>query len=657
MSYEVLSTLGRQGTTRLAMRDGRRKVVLRALGDGAAPFLPERTPEAVLPLIELADVQGRQHAVYDYVPGVTLKELLEALRDAGQAIPLGLVARVVADAARAVGELHGTHPPVPAHGGLGDAALLVGFDGAVRVLDYGAARSSRHLPSVAGNVSGDVFALGAVLHAALTDFAGSYADAVDEGVPLPPPSSMHSEATPALDDVVGRALSRAFARRQVDGTALADELEAVLGDALFTRAQVAEVVGGLFAARRGEAGGRAVHIDASPAASMGDDAAPTGAHPAPWLRHDATQTGHEPVRDVPAGQKPAVRWVTGTTGEDLPAAAKPIGAGTEPGRPGPFAALRGADPEGTSPGVPLPTRPQPAPPPAREPAPPSPPREAPPADEAPPLETAEPTRPRASVPRRPEAAKSPPPALDAAPPDETRPRARVPIEALDTNPRAPAPLDQDTNPRADPAALRPRNTSTHERLRAAGQERIPTPPVGVPAAPSADDLGAPITDEPTNVRRRPAPPSSEGDLPQTAQVRQPNRARAVIAVLLLLMAAGLGAVALRAPHRLAALKVKLGLAPPPDEAPDEPPPPDATEADGDAGAPALAATDVDAGEDPEEEDDGGVDDEADAGAESDAGPGADAGVPDGGRVTADAGAATRPPDKSPPKKKKKRRRR
>ncbi|MEW5741252.1 MAG: hypothetical protein AB1938_20185 [Myxococcota bacterium] len=776
MSYDILSTLppGSTSRTRLAMRDGRRKVVLRVVREGVEPFLPEKTPEAVLPLIEISEQQGVRYAVYDYLRGVTLRELVEALREGDQPVPLALAARIVVDAARAVGQLHGTHPPVPAHGGLSDAAILIGFDGAVRVLDYGVPRPSRFQPSVPGGAHGDVFALGAVLHSVLTDFAGSWADAVDDGVPLPQPSAMHPEATPALDDVLARATSRAFAKRQVDAGMLADELEAVQGDALASRGELAEVLRRFFAARLEDATGpsaapaRAVKLEPNEAALGYDNDAPTGAHVAPWLKGE-----QPPGADAGGTRRAVVPWVTGTTGEDFPAAAPPPGmergrpgpelgggipsgtepgrpgpallgripSGTEPGRAGPFAGgaappeVGEGEPDGTQPRIPLPAPPAPPAGPRPEPAAtrprttsgaraatarpaPNPPSSGDTAENEvptestnpgkalpaslrdagedaapPPLVEAEPTRPRASAPpprasRGEEAA----PALGEGEPEATRPRARVPvaqdtnpnlggpadtgptpIEHLDTNPRArgrgdtgPSPVENlDTNPRA--SAPRSRNTTVHERLQARGQERIPTPPVGVPAAPSEEELDDDVVNVPTHVRAKPKPPAvdSEGELPMTAEAAQPNSARRWIAALLLLLAVGFGAVALFAPQKLAALKVRLGLAPPPEPEPQELPEEDVFDAGpaaqvDDAGPPAAAAaTDVDAGEEEEEEEDGDGgeeedDEEPDAGA--DAGV-SDAGLPGDAGPTLDAGSGPKPAVKAPPRKKKKKKKR
>ncbi|MCC6335690.1 MAG: hypothetical protein IT380_17070 [Myxococcales bacterium] len=967
MSYDILSNLppGTSSRTRLAMRDGRRKVVLRMVREGVEPFLPEKTPDAVLPLIELSEQLGVRYAVYDYLPGVTLRELVDALREADQPVPLPLAARVLIDAARAVGQLHDAHPPLPSHGGLSDSAILIGFDGVVRVLDYGVPRPSRYQPSVPGGTHGDVFALAAVLHSVLTDFAGTYSEAVDDGVPLPVPSAMHAEATPALDDVLGRATSRAFARRQVDASVLAGELEAVQGDALLTTEQLGEEVRSRFQARldlsAGPVGGasRAVKLTADEGALGYDNDAPTGAHVAPWLKDG--QGGDGP--NAGGTRRAPVPWVTGTTGDNFPAAPAPppgtdpgrpdpevgagiptgtepgrpsplggIPSGTEPGRAGPFAAGGAAaaegegEPDGTQPRIQVtaaPAQPSPGPRaetavarprtssggrpavrgngvaarpaststggaraendvpagavvPARkssasaadtgeeedesEPAPrargeaPGPRAAAPAAEKKAPVAAAdtgeeedeagpatrargeapgprasapaaekkapaaaadtgeeeeeagpatrarseapgprasapaaekkapaaekrapaaaaetgeeeeeagpaarargevpgprasapaaekrapaaaaetgeeeeeagpaarsrgevpgprgagekrppvgaadaggdegeaevapgvggEPTNPRASTPgggrrtsERPRA-EAPGPALGEGEPEATRPRARVPVENQDTNPRAhgpadtgPAPIEnQDTNPRA--SAPRGRNTTVHEKLQARGQERIRTPPLGVPAAGSEEDLSNDVVNEPTNVRARPSKPvESEGELPMTSEAAAPNSARRWIAFLLLLLALGLGAVALFAPQRLAALKVKLGLVPPPEPevqaeaVGDEPVDGGAAAAEaGDGGGlVAVAALDEsDAGEEEEREgdSDGGEEEEAveepDGGAVADA---SDGGASGDGGATIDGGGSVKPVVKSAPKKKKKRRR-
>ncbi|HEY0883448.1 MAG TPA: hypothetical protein VGD87_18070, partial [Archangium sp.] len=151
-------------------------------------------------LQEVGELQGKRHALFAWVPGVTLRDLLEALSLAGRPASIGLVGRVIIDAARALASARAPR----AHGGLSDAALQIGFDGVVSVLDWGAPRVSRFRPLGRVNFAADVFSLGAVLHAALTGHAGDYTPLPST---LPQPSSTHPEATPAIDAVVFKAIA------------------------------------------------------------------------------------------------------------------------------------------------------------------------------------------------------------------------------------------------------------------------------------------------------------------------------------------------------------------------------------------------------------------------------------------------------------------
>lgn len=190
-------------------------------------------------LQEVGELQGKRHALFPWVPGVTLREVVKALEAVGRPVPIGLVGRVLVDAARALSAIN----PARAHGGVQDAAMQIGFDGQVSVLDFGAPRVSRFRPIGRVNFAADVFALGGVVHSVLTGFQGDYAS---PPVTLASPSTSHAEATPAIDDVVMRALSPQPDSRQASAAAFADELEAVLGDQLFTAEKLADVVTTLF---------------------------------------------------------------------------------------------------------------------------------------------------------------------------------------------------------------------------------------------------------------------------------------------------------------------------------------------------------------------------------------------------------------------------
>ncbi|MDP1825032.1 MAG: hypothetical protein Q8L48_17375 [Archangium sp.] len=723
MALELVTPLppGAPSHTRLA-RHGARLVVLREIKDGTDCSWPQPSPSMVT-LQEVGELQGKRHALFPWVPGVTLREVVKALEAVGRPVPIGLAGRVLVDAARALAAI----TPARAHGGLQDAALQIGFDGQVSVLDFGAPRISRFRPIGRVNFAADVFALGGVLHSVLTGFAGDYAS---PPVTLANPSTSHAEATPAIDDVVMRALSAQPDSRQAGAAAFADELEAVLGDELFTPEKLAEVVTSLFKDRiklLHSLGGliedqpslEAVlpQAPSSPMAPIPQGTQPGvgGPHPEPPSeptlprimvdeRVERTDTRIPiPVEAAaaPASSRSMVPW---DSGDGLP----PAGQGnhaTEPlTRPDAGPALTGPRP-GAAPEREPDTNPRGSVPAGRVAEPDTNPRavapskraagpgetgpRSAPAKEPSPADTDESSspRPRGSAPRPLGAEEehaptrpSGPRAMSRTDVEAPRPRASAPrpadsAEELaaktvatdvpdDTNPRARPDLVEDTNPRARPRKLdeevgdtgprpglppRPRNTTEAERQAALGQERLRTPPQGVPLAGGDDDDE--IRNEPTALRPKlnphmtaqtaqtlPAPPSSGVGL------------RVVMVVLLVVVVGLAGAIVLKLkrqselplPVDEPVAQVDAGEEPTADAGDEEP------AADG--GAVALGP-DLDGGEEEEEDDD------ADAGEPE---PGIDAGAApgvDGG--TADAGnkPVVKKPVKKPVKKKKKKKRR
>ncbi len=295
MAIELITPLppGAQSFTKLA-KQGAKLVVLRELKDGTDCAYPLGSPGLVT-LQEVVEFQGKRQALFPWVPGVALREVLQALELVGQSVPVGFVARVLVDAARS---LAGVQPP-RAHGGLQDGSLQLGFDGVVSVLDFGAPRVTRFRAPGRVNFSADVFSLGGVLHAALTGFEGDYASRVGS---LPAPSSSHPGVTPALDAVVLQALSAEPDSRQSGAGAFADALTAAVGDELFTPERVGDVVRTLFKERL-----RLLDELTAPddeAVSLGDDslertqpriAAPAKKELVPW----ASDPALPPVPDAP----------------------------------------------------------------------------------------------------------------------------------------------------------------------------------------------------------------------------------------------------------------------------------------------------------------------------------------------------------------------
>lgn len=613
-------------------------MVLREIKDGTDCSYPPPSAQMVT-LQEVGELQGKRHALFEWVPGVTLRETLKAMDAAGNPVPLGLVARVIIDACRALDAVN----PARAHGGINDGALQIGFDGTVWVLDWGAPRQTRFRPLGRVNFAADVFAMGGVMHACLTGFAGEYATAP---ATLPGPSLSHSEATPALDDVVMRALSAQPDQRQRDVGTFADELEAVLAEVLFTHEQLSTVVQTLFKERIKllQSLGGLTRSDSAPdlEAELPLAGVPMGTQPGiggplsirldgeagPEHQSEPTlpRVDSKDLLPIPKPAKPVVPWDSDPSIPPLESA--------EPTQPRMLSseAVRAAKVE---------SPPEPDP------------RERTASVSAADLAAAQ-DKPRPAVPRR--APPPPPSALETDPgvrDEDTAPRAKPSLLAA-----RPAALDEDTSPRARPSRtaaaalddLSPRNTTERERLRARGQERIPTPPPdAIPA----------VLNEPTNVKPRPKPPRDPQQFAQTAQTLTPvmdddvpdestegNGSRGgglkwMIRVMALLVAALMVGVIIKVKQQQQQKEDEpavtetedAGLALEPDDA-----------------GPAMAGAELD---------DAGLD----AGAEVDAGL-EDAGVADAGAVDAgtldagiaDAGVAVKkkPPVKKPPKKKKRR---
>ncbi len=484
-----------------ARHDDGREAVLREVPEGVTPSPPGYAIPGIVTLREVVEVEGRRYGVWSLAQADSLQDLVERLQDAGAPIPLGFIVRLIVDAARTLVAI----TPAKPHGGLSDGSLLITVDGDVLIMDFGCPRPGRFTAAGAPSFVNDVFALGAVLHATLTGFGGTYADAITEGLQLPPPSQLHDECTPAIDDIVSRAISRNIEQRQPDLELLADELEAVLGDQLFTKSQVQA-----FLSKHAQRPGPPVP-DVDPGPAPGIDEVPTGQHFS--VGTSETMPGLEPVR-IPTGTQPGTPPNDAFAAVAGPADTQPqptIPLSTQPGVPNPVL-MNGPPPDATIPRASVPPMTPKASSPSRPPAPI--PMETQPRIVAPPVvDTRENELPRPSSPSRP----------PAPIPMETQPRIVAP-PVTDTREN-----EVPTGPRAVPA---PTNVSYAKLEWAQGQTRVPTPPLGVPAvSDSLPDLDAPALGDddgpPTAVKRvlsdassdleaeeaDPPAPSAENELP------------------------------------------------------------------------------------------------------------------------------------------------
>ncbi len=192
----------------------------------------------IVPVHEL----GRQGAGYymamDYVAGRDLRALVDRTRARGERLPVALATHVVWRVADALDHAHRRRDRAGAelrvvHRDVSPANVLLGFDGGVRIIDFGISQASFRAaprgPVLRGKFGymspemvrglpldrrSDVFALGVVLHEMLTGerlFTGPSELAVMERVraaEVSPPSARNPAVSRALDAVVLRALRR-----------------------------------------------------------------------------------------------------------------------------------------------------------------------------------------------------------------------------------------------------------------------------------------------------------------------------------------------------------------------------------------------------------------------------------------------------------------
>jgi hypothetical protein len=205
------------------------------------------------------------HLVMEYVFGASLAQVLRASAWARTPLTVGAVLHVVASVCRALEYAQEVQdergePLSLVHGYITPHNILVGFDGGVKVADFGIAhlsnRASCRVPGneplicaymspeqVAGEPAGprsDVFSLGVVLWEALSGrvlFSGDTTEAVRQAV-CTRTIVRPSEATPGLstvaDELVMRALSRDPAMRWGSARAMRLAIES-----LFRRAAIA----------------------------------------------------------------------------------------------------------------------------------------------------------------------------------------------------------------------------------------------------------------------------------------------------------------------------------------------------------------------------------------------------------------------------------
>ena len=208
----------------------------------------------IVPVHDLGREPAGYYLAMEYVAGADLRALLARLRQQRGFLPVDLACWVGVRVAEALDHAHRGHghdgaPLRVVHRDLSPGNVLLGFDGGVRVIDFGVAsaafRAHREGTALRGKFGylspeqvrglavdrrADIFSLGVVLHEALAGerlFRGPSDLAVLERVRsavVGPPSARNPAVPPALDQVVLRALAREPDDRYPWAAALADAL-------------------------------------------------------------------------------------------------------------------------------------------------------------------------------------------------------------------------------------------------------------------------------------------------------------------------------------------------------------------------------------------------------------------------------------------------
>lgn len=248
-----------------------------------ARLLASLAHPGIVAVHDLGRVGPTYYMALDYVAGRDLRALLDALAARAERLPVAEAAGIAAQLAAALDHAHRRRDAAGAelrvvHRDVSPTNVLVGLDGAVRLVDFGIAQAG--LPGRRGDgalrgkpaymspelVRGlpadrrsDVFALGAVLHELLTGarlFGGGAELEVQERVrraAAPPPSAARPEVPPALDAVVLRALARDPGDRHPWASALAEALAPFAAGRAALAARMAAVFPGAEAEERARA--------------------------------------------------------------------------------------------------------------------------------------------------------------------------------------------------------------------------------------------------------------------------------------------------------------------------------------------------------------------------------------------------------------------
>ncbi|HZI10150.1 MAG TPA: protein kinase [Myxococcus sp.] len=203
-----------------------------------AGLVARLTHPNLITILDLTEIEGRHCLAMEYVQGDDVRRLDKFSRAQGKPMPVGLILRIIADAAAGLHYAHQARdaqgkPLRLVHRDVSPQNILVGFDGGVKVIDFGVAKAATSSQNTATGVlkgkypymspeqanglavdaRSDLFALGVVMWELLTArrlFKGD-SDMMTlrlvKDCQVPRPSQLNPKLPPGLDEVVLKALA------------------------------------------------------------------------------------------------------------------------------------------------------------------------------------------------------------------------------------------------------------------------------------------------------------------------------------------------------------------------------------------------------------------------------------------------------------------
>ncbi len=226
--------------------------------------------------IDVGRADSRYFISLEYISGKDLTHVLRTLQRQDQRLSIPAAIYISLAVARG---LHHAHEVKDEDGrnmnivnrDVSPSNIRVSFDGEVKLLDFGIAKTKAKFTSEIGTLKGkfsymspeqirglpldrrtDIFSLGIVLHEMLTLerlFKGESDTILMNQVlsaPIVPPSKLNPRVPKELDDIVMKALARERDERYATAEEMAKDLEGLLGDYYFEAGELAQLMRHLF---------------------------------------------------------------------------------------------------------------------------------------------------------------------------------------------------------------------------------------------------------------------------------------------------------------------------------------------------------------------------------------------------------------------------